>query len=252
MFTPQQIQEISFEKAMFGGYDMDSVDDVLEPLTEDYITLYKENSVLKSKLRILVEKLEEYRRQEGAMQSAILSAQKAGEQMVAEAEKKSARILRDAESAASTKAQNIDVQLSAEQARLDAARESSRKFLDEMEKKLKNQLERMEELRKIEFPETAAPARQEERVAFDFDKESAEPTTREKADAIIAEIGQHLEENFGEEEVPQQLPPLTAADTGRLPADAAHRAGFYEELPQNKQKKFEDLKFGKNYHFNEK
>ena len=57
MLTPQQIQDISFEKALFGGYDMDSVDDILEPLTEDYVTLYKENSVLKSKMRILVEKL---------------------------------------------------------------------------------------------------------------------------------------------------------------------------------------------------
>ena len=41
MLTPQQIQDISFEKALFGGYDMDSVDDILEPLTEDYVTLYK-------------------------------------------------------------------------------------------------------------------------------------------------------------------------------------------------------------------
>lgn len=73
MLTPQQIQDISFEKALFGGYDMDSVDDILEPLTEDYVTLYKENSVLKSKMRILVEKLEEYRKQEASMQNALLA-----------------------------------------------------------------------------------------------------------------------------------------------------------------------------------
>ena len=61
MITYQDIREKSFDnaKAVFGGYDMGSVDDFLEPLTEDYITLYKENSVLKSKMRILVEKLEE-------------------------------------------------------------------------------------------------------------------------------------------------------------------------------------------------
>lgn len=73
MLTPQQIQDISFEKALFGGYDMDSVDDILEPLTEDYVTLYKENSVLKSKMRILVEKLEEYRKQEATMQNAMVA-----------------------------------------------------------------------------------------------------------------------------------------------------------------------------------
>ena len=87
MFTPQEIQEQTFSKAVFGGYDMQQVDEFLEPLTEDYITLYKENSVLKAKMKILVEKLEEYRRQESSMQNAILAAQKTCEQMTAEAEK---------------------------------------------------------------------------------------------------------------------------------------------------------------------
>ena len=58
MFTPQQLEEISFARARFNGYDIDSVDEVLEPLIEDYTTLYKENALLKSKMRILVEKLE--------------------------------------------------------------------------------------------------------------------------------------------------------------------------------------------------
>ena len=35
MFTPQEIQEQTFSKAVFGGYDMQQVDDFLEPLTED-------------------------------------------------------------------------------------------------------------------------------------------------------------------------------------------------------------------------
>ena len=59
MFTPKDLQEISFNKVRRGGYDMQSVDAVLEPLCQDYTKLYKENSVLKSKLKILVEKLEE-------------------------------------------------------------------------------------------------------------------------------------------------------------------------------------------------
>ena len=62
MFTPQQIEEISFNRAKFGGYDMASVDAFLEPLTNDYVTLYKENALLKSKMRVLVEKMEELRK----------------------------------------------------------------------------------------------------------------------------------------------------------------------------------------------
>ena len=53
MFTPRELQERTFDKAVFGGYDMQMVDEFLEPLIQDYTTLYKENSVLKSKLKIL-------------------------------------------------------------------------------------------------------------------------------------------------------------------------------------------------------
>ena len=49
MFTPQEIDQIAFSRVAFGGYDMQSVDEFLEPLTEDYVTLYKENALLKSK-----------------------------------------------------------------------------------------------------------------------------------------------------------------------------------------------------------
>ena len=132
----EQIQDISFEKALFGGYDMDSVDDILEPLTEDYVTLYKENSVLKSKMRILVEKLEEYRKQEASMQNALLAAQKTCDQMVADAEKKCAQMLHEAEDAASAKTNNVDALVGEEQERLDAAKAATSQFLDGMEKRL--------------------------------------------------------------------------------------------------------------------
>ena len=128
MLTPQQIQDISFEKALFGGYDMDSVDDILEPLTEDYVTLYKENSVLKSKMRILVEKLEEYRKQEASMQNALLAAQKTCDQMVADAEKKCAQMLHEAEDAASAK-------MAAEETRRENA--SLKRRIDELERRLR-------------------------------------------------------------------------------------------------------------------
>ena len=39
MFTPKQLHEIEFTRARFGGYDMASVDDVLESLILDYETI---------------------------------------------------------------------------------------------------------------------------------------------------------------------------------------------------------------------
>ena len=75
MFTPQEMQEQTFSKAVFGGYDMQQADDFLEPLTEDYITLYKDNAVRKAKMKIRVEKLEEYRAQETQQASATAEAE---------------------------------------------------------------------------------------------------------------------------------------------------------------------------------
>ncbi len=242
MLTPQQIQEISFEKAVFGGYNMDSVDDFLEPLTEDYVTLYKENSVLKSKMRILVEKLEEYRKQESSMQSAIIAAQKTCDQMIAEAEKKCARMLHEAEETVSAKTKNLDKQADLEEERLAVAKQATAQFLDSMEKRMKRQLEFIEELRNQELADVAkAPApygktispTQEEKRAFDFDKSPSAPTTAEKADALIEEIGQRIEESLSTPSLGELVQQEMAA-----PAPAK----------EDKFRKFEDLQFGPNYH----
>ena len=73
--------------------------------------------------------------------------------------------------------------------------------------KLLGQLEFMEELRNREladvpvakeatpYGKTISPALEEKR-AFDFDKAPSAPTTEEKADALIEEIGQRIEESL--------------------------------------------------------
>ena len=58
MLTPQEVSEHAFAKAGFGGYNMAMVDEFLDQLTEDYTTLYKENAALKSKMKVLVDKVE--------------------------------------------------------------------------------------------------------------------------------------------------------------------------------------------------
>ena len=189
MITPQQIHEMSFDTVRRGGYDMDSVDRFLVPLTEDYITLYKENSVLKSKMRILVEKLEEYRKQETAVQNALLTAQKTCEQMTLEAEKKCAKMLREAEDAAGAKARDAAQLIGEEEERVEAARAASQAVIDEIAQKLEQQLALLEELRTKEM---SAP-KQDTRKAFDFDEHPSAPSHEERADAIIEEIGQNLE-----------------------------------------------------------
>ena len=99
MFTPQEIQERAenLEKAVFGGYSMSSVEDLLGALRKDYAELYKENAVLKSKIKVLAERMEKYRKQEERLNRAILTAQKTSDDLVAEAERRCAKMTMEAE-----------------------------------------------------------------------------------------------------------------------------------------------------------
>ena len=100
MFTPDQLSEISFPKARFGGYDMNSVDAVLAPLTEDYITIYNENERLKSKMRSLIKKYEDRRVADDNQAAAAANTKKICDQMLREAEAKRAEILAQAQAEA--------------------------------------------------------------------------------------------------------------------------------------------------------
>ncbi|MBP3683389.1 MAG: DivIVA domain-containing protein [Oscillospiraceae bacterium] len=166
MFTPQQIDQISFGRATFGGYDMQQVDEFLEPLTEDYVTLYKENALLKSKMRVLVGKLEEYRKNEASMKDAVINAQKTCDKMVAEAEAKCAKMLNNANAMAAQKAAPAPTapvtedQIAAENARVEEARKTAAAKINELQEQLKTCIQALERIKSANAP--AAPTQAEE------------------------------------------------------------------------------------------
>ena len=136
------------------------------------------------------------------MQSALLAAQRTCEQMTLETEKKCAKMLREAEEAAGIKARDAALLIGEEQERVDAAKAAAKDYLDSIELSLKQQLQLLDELRTREFP---AP-KQDARRAFDFDQHPTAPTTEERANAIIEEIGQNLETTLNaEEQLPQNV-----------------------------------------------
>ena len=132
MLTPQEVSERAFQKASFGGYNMSQVDEFLDILTGDYSALYSENAVLKSKMKVLVDKVEEYRSTEEAMRKALMAAQRMAEDLVKEAEQKKADILKEAEGEAQRRKGEIARELEAEEYRLGQAREATAAFTSAM------------------------------------------------------------------------------------------------------------------------
>ena len=184
MFTPQQIDQISFGKATFGGYDMQQVDEFLEPLIEDYVTLYKENALLKSKMRILVGKLEEYRKNEASMKDAVVNAQKTCDKMVAEAEAKCAKMLNNASSMAATNTEVSDAQIAAENARVEEARKAAAAKISELQEQLRSCIQALDRIKENNAP--AAPAAPVAPVA---------PAVEQ--DDVADEIAQNIEAMIG-------------------------------------------------------
>lgn len=155
MFTPQQIDQVSFGRSTFGGYDMQQVDEFLEPLTEDYVTLYKENALLKSKMRVLVGKLEEYRKNEASMKDAIINAQKTCDKMVAEAQAKCAQMLNNASATAAATApapQNSDALVAAENARVQEARKAAAAKIGELQEQLRTCIQALDRIKAANAP----------------------------------------------------------------------------------------------------
>ena len=157
MLTPQQIDQISFGRATFGGYDMEDVDEFLTPLTEDYVTLYKENALLKSKMRVLVSKLEEYRKNDASMKDAIVNAQKTCDKMIRDAEVKAAQLLSNAHNAAAASSKSTDAMIAAENSRVEEARKAAAVKIDELQEQLRICIQALDRIKGANAP-APAPA----------------------------------------------------------------------------------------------
>lgn len=214
MFTPQQIEQISFGRATFGGYDMQAVDDFLQPLTEDYVTLYKENALLKSKIRVLVEKLEEYRANEASMKDAIINAQKTCDLMVKEAESKCTQMLGEANVAAAENQRNNEAAMAAENQRVEDAKKAASAKIQAIEAQLQDCIMLLSRIREENRP--AGPA------------QITDPDT-----AVAQEISENLANLVGitDDVTPKAPPKHPVSDTTG---------------------KFANLQFGRNYDPNHK
>ena len=226
MFTPQQIEQISFNKQTFGGYDMQAVDEFLEPLTEDYITLYKENALLKNKMRVLVGKLEEYRQNEASMKDAIVNAQKACDKMIKEAETKCTQMLNEANAAAIENAKNSDALIAEETARVEEAKRAASEKIQKIEEQIKACAQTLAQIREANRPAPVKTAAANNAM-YDFDKDAAPAVDR--TEAMADEIASNLEAMMGTTE------------------DTAPKAEPRHPVNDTTSRKFENLQFGRNY-----
>ena len=144
MITAQDIRDKGFEKNRKGGYDMEAVDVFLEEVADSITAYQKENGVLKSKMKVLVDKIEEYRTNEGALNMALLSAQKLAAQIEADARNRAAAMIADAEKQVKETLGGIEELRVDEERKLAEAKAATDKFFDNVRSLCSTQLKTLD------------------------------------------------------------------------------------------------------------
>ena len=197
MITAQDIREKGFERARINGYDMASVDEFLEELADDVAATQKENAVLKSKMKVLVDKIEEYRSNEEALNAAILSAQKLAVQIESEARQRAANTIAEAEAKARETIGSISDRADAEEKRLADAKAAAAKYIEAAKAVCTAQIGKLEAIagdlgvagEEEEEAEEAAPAVESEEPDVDETVRAIENSAaRLQADTVKLDI----------------------------------------------------------------
>ena len=162
MITAQDIREKTFTTVRRDGYDMDVVDAFLDELANDTEAAQKENTVLKSKMKVLVDKIEEYRNNEEAAQRALLSAQKLAIQIESDARNRASAMIADAERQVQAKLGSIAEATREEENRLAAAKAATARYVEEAKEAFGRQYQSLENVARGFMPdepkEEPAPA----------------------------------------------------------------------------------------------
>lgn len=244
MYTPQEVSEKTFPKStgLSSGYSMTAVDEFLDGLTEDYTSLYKDNTTLKAKLKMLAEKVEEYRATEDSMRATLLTAQRMADSIVKEAEQKRDQMMTQAEIDAKMKITRLKNETAANEARLRQSQTELEKFSAAIRAVCEKEIQILTEL-----PQMPVETPQEE-----------------KADDSVQEIEDHVMAAFGETEPAEQesaeQEPADAETSAEAPAGSAEPAeeadaaadtgdpfADFQDLSATRQINLDELKFGRNY-----
>lgn len=233
MLTPQEVSTHAFTKAAFGGYNMAMVDEFLDELTDDYTTLYKENAALKAKMKVLVEKVEDYRATEDSMRATLLTAQKMADSIVREAETKRDTLMAQAEVQAQEKIAALRAEIAETEARLQAGRDELASFIAASREICARELAFLDQL-----PEIPVSKAMPMEVVAAVEEQMQVQEIEENVLAAFAEVAEAAAEEESVEE-----PAYSEGDPF---------AKVEEEVSEPTRRiNLDDLKFGRNYKVDE-
>ena len=238
MMTPQEVASHAFAKATLGGYNLAQVDEFLDALTEDYSALYNENAILKNKLKVLSETVEEYRATDNAMRKTLLAAQQMADAMVTEAKQKQSELVSEAEKGAQQRVTELQKSIAAEEYRLKKAQESTAAYVRRLAEFHDKEMDFLSNLGELVPPELVV----KDDPAVDIEAAVAAQVRQEEAEQQqAASVQERPAPRLVAVGLDDDIPPMP--DDILLPS----QADLEEELDPDATRRFSDIQFGKDY-----
>ncbi len=281
MLKPEEIRNEQFELSVLGGYKREQVDAFFASVLSDYEKLYSENAELVQKLKLCVEKIEEYQKDEQFLKSAIINAEKLNETSLRNIEAKEKEI----ELAAREKAESIiekaqleaeniektaklkaadsikqcEIETAAKISELKSAQEGEERHLNDLKKEvsdfkdmiLKLYEKHLSSLSKL--PSYELKVKEQPKPVEPVVEDKAEETVEQPVVETISETDLSDEPQKTELEVTEEQPPVAEQPHGSTEKTAEF---VLEKSTQNKSTdnddfernfKFQGLKFGTDF-----
>ncbi len=237
MITAQDIQEKAFDRAG-KGYNMEQVDEFLDEMAEDFAALSKENAALKSKMKMLVQKVDEYRQTEDSMRLALLSAQKLSAQIEEDARAKAEATMAEAQDYANRMTREISDGMANEEAKLEEAKKATNRFFDHMRTVCQKQIEFYDKLSQMQLIGGEQPKAEEPAPAEEAPEEPGPAKPVDVAETVRS-IAASAAEAALDEPAPEEPEEEPAPEAPEEPEEPTRLFG------RNKKKKrsFDDLGF---------
>ncbi len=182
--TLDNIRNVEFSRGR--GYRAEEVDDFIDECAETVEALLQEKEELNQKMKVLADKLVEYRNDEDSIRAALLNAQRTGDTVMRDAEQQAEEIRAKAEREADEILRAAMNRIDAEKQELERVKQEVASFKARLMALYKEHLECIQQL-PAEEPAPAAETVSEPEEAVSEPEENVVVAPAPEEDTIVAE-----------------------------------------------------------------
>lgn len=235
MMTLENIRNVEFNRGR--GYRAEEVDDFIDACADTVQQLMQEKEELNQKMKVLADKLVEYRNDEDSIRAALLNAQRTGDTVLREAEQKAQQIIEEAKKEAENAREALYARVEQEKQELERIQREVAAFKERMLTLYKEHLELLkllpDEEAAAEEPEAPVEAAPAEEAA----EETPAPLTEEEPVSENVIVAPPVEEIIAVPDEEQDMKPVSRFSNLKFGNDYDISADDDDDEPAPRRKK---------------